>query len=204
MSEYIWIDTDGNVLKKEAKGRGRCKAGFEERDDGNYYLVSDAFAVNEIKTAAPPKPEKSKVIVNTDYNDEEEEQDYSKFDEKEDEDIDNSAPTELSIDRVKCFKEPNKIKLKDFLKCCFVDVKDFIISDDKIILNNMILTGNPGLINLSYNSLYQKIEIDTKENTIKVWDVTKMWQNQDTKEWFPDPSGPSFFIKNLFSSFERE
>jgi hypothetical protein len=199
LSEYIWLDKEGKEVKREAKGRGRPKAGAVERDDGNFYITDGIIFIpvkkNIVSTATK--------IVHTD--EEEDEQDYSKLDRNDDEDeVDNSAPTELSIDKVKCFREPNKIKLKDFLKCCFVDTKDFIVSDDKIILNNMILIGDAGLINLNYNSLYQRLEIDKKENTIKVWGVTKMWQDNDTKEWFPDPSGPSFYIKDLFSSFEMD
>jgi len=33
----IWLDDDGNEVKREEKGRGRPPRGFEKRDDGNYY-----------------------------------------------------------------------------------------------------------------------------------------------------------------------
>ena len=38
MSQIIWLDEDGNELKREKKGRGRPPKGSVKRDDGNIYV----------------------------------------------------------------------------------------------------------------------------------------------------------------------
>lgn len=196
MSEYIWVDKNGKIMKREPKGRGRPKAGSQVREDGNFYIITDGSSI----ISSPPAKKNTPAIPS---DESEGEEDYSKLDGEQEEEIeDNVAPTKLDIGKLKCFREPNKIKLKDFLKCCFVDAKDFIIDNEKIILIDLILVGNPGLINLDFNSCYSKIEIDKKENTMKVWDTNNVWHNKETKEWSPNPRGPSFYIKDLFSSFE--
>jgi hypothetical protein len=38
MAEIVWVDENGQELKREPKGRGRPPKGAEKRDDGNFYV----------------------------------------------------------------------------------------------------------------------------------------------------------------------
>ena len=190
MAFYIWLDKNGVETGRKPKTRGRPPVGAVANEDGNSYISLDENNVPKI-----PAPTKVMLNVEPQSDDEDTEngqikhrksKKYSTYKEIEYD----GTPNEVAIEAIKCFRETTKVHMKDFLKCCFVDPVDFIITDKIIILNKVVIVADTDLLNIQFNSVYSRIEIDIEENVTRVWTVC--------------PKNPTFYIQDLFLDFDTD
>jgi len=194
MAFYIWLDKDGKETERKPKTRGRPPVGAVSNADGNSYITEGSVKQTKISLSIPTigadeAPDINLEMQNTVLKQEPKVVKHrkSKKNPNYTEIEYDSTPNDVEIEEIKCYKETTKLHMKDFLKCCFVDPADFIISEKTIVLDKVVMIAETGLLNIKFNSAYSRIEIDINENVTRVWSIC--------------PKNPSFYIQNLFLDF---
>jgi len=183
MAFYIWLDKDGKETKRKPKTRGRPPAGSVPNGDGNAYITEGSARPTKIKLSIPTIDTGTVEKVLVKHRQSKKNSGYTKIEY-------DSIPNEVEIEKIKCFREKTKLHMTDFLKFCFVDPRDFIVTDKIIILNKIIIIAETGLLNIEFNSAYSRIEVDIENNVTRVWGTC--------------PKNPSFYIQDLFLDFNTD
>ena len=165
MAFYIYLDDLGKELKREEKGRGKPKSGFEKREDGNFYgkeVIKDF-----IPDFDKPKSEQPK---STDTESQEKPLEASVSD------SDSEKVLEDHIHRIKHYKPKKKINLNVFLTAIHTSSGDRHDSKDGkvIILDRTYIQGGfsefPHLIEgIAFPGSYARIIVDLNIKQVKVW-----------------------------------
>lgn len=176
MSYYIYLDINGNEIKREDKGRGRPKKESVERQDGNFYITEGQNAFPLKATVSKEKPV-NKSVIHTNI-------------------VDNIEKQEEIVDsgqeHFKIRKTDKKTTLANLLKCLAGLPRQPIFEKHKVIILRPAVMNDIGIDEtIKTNGVYGKIEVNLQENVIYVWSTY----------WDKDKNGnivrPDFIIKNV-------
>lgn len=150
MSFYIYLDSNGNEVKREQKGRGRVKRDATQGKDGNWY----------IKEGSSNQSSSANQISNTNKE--------VKVEEVEIEEEVDEKPSK----KFKIFEEKEPMQLDHFLKSIFYNEAKFQRTDEYIeIGSSVIIKSNNELEHLIFSAAYGKLLINLGSGSIQVWRI---------------------------------
>ena len=150
MAEYIDVDTNGKELKREKKGRGRPRKGYEQGSDGNWYR----------EVPSSPVATQEKQHNTTDEND-------------QDDEDDESSKTDRIPSTRKKVKADRQISVDELLRSLFFRGEDCVIRGTKVYIRRPDIRKEYVVKGIESFASYAKMEIDTRSGDINIWNMDK-------------------------------
>jgi len=167
MVDYIELDENGKVTKREKKGRGRPRIGYIQATEGKHV----GHWIKNGQTLAEKKEEEKEIIpvkIPTVILD-------------PDEDDSITLKNNHRDKRVFRYNSPvtDTQRIIDAMHHMGVDTKNGVT-----VIENPICVKDTGVAELTYNALWHRIEIDEKANEIKVWStyLGTVYNEEGTKD----------------------
>ena len=182
MSEYVYINEAGDVVKTEPKGKGRTKAEAVEREPGRFFvLISEEgkilnWPISEIPAQKEdPKTEQVEESIEEpdpesaeEKQDVDEDSDDSESESESEEDSTDKAPKRRRVKHIDASQQSTVEQVKESCSCLKVEEHDGVVT----LIAPIVTSPKPPFDGVDFNSIYAKIELDRNSGNITVfgWD----------------------------------
>ena len=174
MVDYLELDTNGKVITRENKGRGRPRFGYVQATEGPYV----GHWIKNGKTTAGNKVEEEDIYAPVNVK---------KIILAEDEpDAESLANRKTKDKRIARYNKP--VTTKEHIISCMHPLSVDEQKGITVLVSPMCLTAT-SVVELTYNALWHRIEIDEQNNIIRVWSTYESAEcNDDGKRIILPPT----------------